>query len=195
YGFKAPDAVRPFVPLLLAADGNFYGATYSGGAAERGTIFRAAPDGTVTVLHSFTGSASYNGFPSGDGAYPAGALIQETDENFYGTTTGGEMSNAGTVFNLTPAGVINVLHAFANSPSDGAYPLVPRIQATDGNLYGTTTAGGPSGVVTTFKITLSGTFTMLHGFSASADGSTLWASLLQAPDGNFYGTALYGGAN
>jgi uncharacterized repeat protein (TIGR03803 family) len=294
YGFKAPDAVNPFVSLLLAADGNFYGATYSGGAAERGTIFKAAPDGTVTVLHSFTGDP-FNGFTSGDGAYPAGALIQATDGNFYGLTTSGGTSNngtafkmtaagtvtilhsfdsteggplygalvegsdgnfygttysggsgygrvfkmtpagvvttlyaftggpggvgpnagvilaadgnfygttvaggsadAGTVFKLTPAGVITVLHSFANGPSDGANPQGTIIQATDGNLYGTTYAGGPSGVGTAFKITLAGTYTMLHGFSASADGSTLWASLLEAPDGNFYGTALYGGTS
>ena len=65
----------------------------------------------------------------------------------------GGASGLGTVFKLTPSGTETILHAFAGS-SDGSNPQANLVQGTDGNLYGSTVAGGTSGDGTFFKITL-----------------------------------------
>jgi uncharacterized repeat protein (TIGR03803 family) len=186
--FPDPGAVRPYSLLLLATDGNFYGSTLEGGAANGGTIFKVTTGGTVTTLHFFTGGA--------DGANPRGAMIQAPDGNFYGTTQAGGTYNLGTVFKMTPAGVVTVLHMFNGSAEDGYFPYGGLTLATDGTtLYGTTAFGGTSnGLGTTFKITTSGTFTSLHTFTGNPDGAYPYAALVQANDGNFYGVTYFGGS-
>ncbi|HKS71431.1 MAG TPA: choice-of-anchor tandem repeat GloVer-containing protein, partial [Ktedonobacterales bacterium] len=74
--------------------------------------------------------------------------------NFYGTTRTGGADNDGTVFKITPAGVETVIYSFTGGASDGAAPAAALIQGSDGNLYGTTTAGGPSGYGTVFVLRL-----------------------------------------
>ena len=83
-----------------------------------------------------------------------------------------------------------VVHAFTGP--DGLRPH-GLLQASDGTLYGTTSAGGAFGVGTIFQLTLDGTYTVVHHFS-SADGADPQDALMQASDGNFYGTTLKGGA-
>ena len=114
-----PDGGIPSAGLVQGSDGNLYGTTGTGGTSTNccGTVFKIAPDGTLTTLHSFDGT---------DGAGP-GQLVQATDGNFYGTTDS-------TVFEITPAGAVTTLHYFDGT--DGA--PVGLIQATDGNFYGTT---------------------------------------------------------
>ncbi len=143
----------------------------------------------MTTLYSFGGS---------DGSGPWAGLIQATDGNFYGTTTQGGAYGDGTVFKITPSGALTTLHSFAGS--DGSSPYAGLIQGTDGNFYGTTYYGGAAtwcygyaGCGTIFRITPSGTLTTLHSFDGG-DGAWPQAGLLQANDGNFYGTALTGGA-
>jgi uncharacterized repeat protein (TIGR03803 family) len=192
HSFPADNAA-PAASLIQATDGNFYGTT-SGGASGRGTVFKMAPDGTVTVLHEFTGDA--------DGAFPQTSLIQATDGSFYGTTPAGGGAGCfgvecGTVFQITPGGTLTVLHAFTGG-SDGAGPVASLIQATDGNFYGTTEVGGGTGCAgigcgTVFRMTPRGTVTVLHAFTFGTDGAFLSASLIQATDGNFYGTTSLGG--
>jgi M6 family metalloprotease-like protein len=131
------------------------------------------------VLYAFTG---------GDEAKPDGGLIQASDGNFYGTTSGGTSGN-GTIFRLTPSGTRTTLHTFIGT--DGAHPHAGLIQGSDGNIYGTTYDGG-SGYGTVFRITLSGTLTTLHTFTGSAGAYPL-APLMPASDGNLYGTAYSGG--
>jgi uncharacterized repeat protein (TIGR03803 family) len=95
-----------------------------------------------------------------------------------------------------PAQTFTRLHTF--DATDGANPYAQLVQATDGNLYGTTAFGGVSGYGTVFKISASGTLKRLYNFcsqSGCTDGSTPYAGLIQATDGNFYGTTIYGGAN
>src|SRR5271168_4027197 len=147
-------------------------------------------EGVLTTLHSFTFS---------DGYAPLAGLVQATDGNFYGTTyEGGGNSTCGngcgTVFKITPAGVLTTLHTF--NFTDGADPNGVLIQAADGNLYGTTANGGsgsPCPVCgTAFKITLEGILTTIYNFD-TADGIVPLAGLLQATDENFYGTTSYGG--
>jgi uncharacterized repeat protein (TIGR03803 family) len=97
---------------------------------------------------------------------------------------------------MTAAGAVTLLHAFAGGTTDGANPNAALIQATDGNLYGTTTNGGASDRGTVFKITAAGTLTVLHAFAGgTTDGAWPYAALIQAADGNFYGTTEHGGAS
>jgi len=97
-----------------------------------------------------------------------------------------------------PAPIFTLLHSFGMT-GDGASPYAGLAQGTDGNFYGTTESGGANrcfaeGCGTVFRITPGGTLTTLHSFD-SADGAGPIAGLLQASDGNFYGTAPFGGPN
>ena len=135
-----PDGMSPFAGLVQGADGNFYGATNSGGnfnacSLEQGcgTIFKIAADGTLITLHAFD---------STDGFNPQGTLALGSDENFYGTTHDGGANNFGTVFTVTPAGTLTTIHSF--DQTNGAMPYAGLVQATNGKLYGTTSSGGAS---------------------------------------------------
>ena len=108
------------------------------------------------VLHAFA--------PKAGASNPRASLIQATDGNFYGTTSGG-VSGLGTVFRMTPSGAVTVLHAFTGRPTDGANPMAALIEAADGTFYGTTSAGGASNNGTVFQLTPSGTVTILHAFT------------------------------
>jgi uncharacterized repeat protein (TIGR03803 family) len=146
---------------------------------------------TLTTLQSFN---------STNGAFPAAALVQASDGNLYGTTSGGGAFGeyVGTVFEIAPTGTLTTLHSFCSEVNctDGFQPEAPLVQAIDGDLYGTTAAGGAYGRGTVFKITPGGTLTTLYSFGAqSGDGVAPYAGLVQATDGNFYGTTLLGGAN
>jgi uncharacterized repeat protein (TIGR03803 family) len=186
--FSYDDGNDPEAGLVQASDGKFYGTTYGGGAYGFGTVFRIDSSGSLAVLHSFAGAG-----PVGDGSYPLAGLIQATDGNFYGTTSGGGLaySDYGAVFKMTPAGAVTILHSFGGS--DGVYPVAGLIQSTaDGKLYGTTQVGG-NGSGTVFKMDLAGTnFVSLHSFSIT-DGAAPSAALVQA-NGKFYGTTRSGGS-
>lgn len=158
-------------------------------SADVTSIAVSCQSGTESVLHSFSG-------PPTDGREPYGSLIQASDGNFYGMTNLGGASNLGTVFEITPGGTETVLHSFQGAPTDGASPLGSLIQGSDGNFYGVTSAGGTSNNGVVFKITPGGTETVLHSFQGNpTDGAAPRGSLVQASDGNFYGTTYFGGAN
>jgi uncharacterized repeat protein (TIGR03803 family) len=149
FGSSSTDGTAPN-GVIQGTDGNFYGTTSHGGANqfgtgggvnnEAGTAFKITPAGVETVLYSFGSSST-------DGVIPTG-LIQGTDGNFYGTTSGGgansagDTKSAGTVFELTPAGVETVLYSFGSNSSDGTEPNGFLIQGSDGNFYGTTLFSG-----------------------------------------------------
>jgi len=174
------DGAQPYAGLIQGSDGNFYGTTNFGGTNNFGTVFKITPSGTETVLYSFAGGGS-------DGAHPYAGLIQGSDGNFYGTTANGGLGSQGTVFKITPSGTETVLHFFAGGNSDGATPTAGLVQGSDGNFYGTTVSGGPQNYGTVFKITPSGTETLLSGFTAPIRPS---GALIQGSDGNFYGAAI-----
>src|SRR5271167_3334981 len=203
-GGSCADGSLPFAGLVQATDGNFYGTTNLGGAAGScsgygcGTVFKITPAGTLTTLYSFCSQPN-----CADGAQSSAGLVQATDGNFYGTTIGGGAKGFGTVFKITPSGMLTTLHSFCAGGypcADGADPEAVLVQATDGNFYGTTSKGGSaSGGGTVFKITPSGTLTTLYIFCSQgdcSDGYQPYAGLVQATDGNFYGTtSAAGGAN
>jgi uncharacterized repeat protein (TIGR03803 family) len=181
----AADGGNPYAGLIQS-DGSFYGTASSGGASSAGTVFQLSPSGNVTVVYSFTGGA--------DGGYPIGGVIQATDGNLYGTTYQGGDSGAGVVFQLSPAGSVNLLHTFTGG-ADGAYPYAGLIQAPDGSLYGTALAGGDvnTSAGTVFRATGSGSFTVIHAFTGGTDGTEPAAALTLGTDGNFYGVTYAGG--
>ena len=221
FSFDGANGKSPLAGLIQGTDGNLYGTTASGGAYSYcgeggcGTIFKITPSGTLTTLHSFCAKRSCL-----DGALPEAALVQATNGDFYGTTYAGGPSNiqcegCGTVFKITPSGILTTLYTFCAQAgcTDGAFPVGTLIQASDGNFYGTAAYGGASsssapygvcrgitilqtGCGTVFKITPSGTLTTLYRFCSQAgctDGATPSGGLVEAPDGNFYGTTLEGG--
>jgi len=95
-----------------------------------------------------------------------------------------------------PAQTFTTLHNFDGT--HGSLPFAGLVQGADGNLYGTTEFGGVYGEGTVFKITSDGTLATLYSFCSQggcADGAYPDAGLVQATDGDFYGTAYHGGAN
>jgi uncharacterized repeat protein (TIGR03803 family) len=176
---------EPYGDLIKASDGNFYGMT-SGGGFNFGTVFRMTSAGAVTVLHSFNGTS--------EGSKPYGNLLQGPDGNFYGMTYEGGTSKNGTIFKITPSGIYTVLHHL-DYMVDGAHPLSSLIKGTDNNFYGMTSTGGTNVVGTIFRITPTGTYTVLRHMNSTPDGAFPQGSLVLGPDGNFYGMTLSGGTN
>jgi len=210
--FAGTNGANPSSSLVQGNDGNFYGTTLFGGAngdacnnsSGCGTVFKLTPSGTFTTLYEFCSQPN-----CADGYFPSAALIQGTDGNLYGTTDGnGSTSSGGTVFRVSPAGTLTTIYHFcAVGPncSDGNDPGGGVIQATDGNLYGTTIRGGNGaacpytyGCGTVFKMSTSGALTTLKVFCTEvncADGLFPQAGLVQATNGSFFGTTYEGGTN
>jgi uncharacterized repeat protein (TIGR03803 family) len=214
HSFGAPgEGYVPVGGLTEASDGNFYGATSNGGAnhcfqipvagGNCGTIFRMTPDGVVTQLYSFGSSIT-------DGVQPMHPPIEASDGNFYGTTasgganhcsTSGATNNCGTVYRMTPAGEVTILHSFGSSRQDGIAPLGSLMQAGDGTLYGTTASGGGGDCLsafycgTVFRMTLAGEVTTVHAFALTSvqEGYGPSPNLALGTDGNIYGTTVTGG--
>jgi uncharacterized repeat protein (TIGR03803 family) len=193
--FDGTNGANPYnTSLVQGTDGNLYGTTLSGGANEVGTVFKVTPAGTLTTLHSFAG------YPT-DGGSPWAGLVLGANGTFYGTTYGGGANNDGTVFSMTSEGVVTILHSFCSQTdcSDGSGPEAPLVQATNGNFYGTTEGGGANGRGgTVFEITPGGTLKTLYSFCSQADctdGEFPEATLIQATNGNLYGTTSSGGAS
>jgi uncharacterized repeat protein (TIGR03803 family) len=191
------DGANPKSSLVQTADG-FYGTTVTGGAngLGSGTVFRITPSGSLTTLYDF---CSQTGCADGD--EPEAGLVEARNGDFYGTTAGGGSSSAclggcGTIFQITPGGTLTTLHSFDGT--DGSSPYAALIQASDGNLYGTTTSGGTNNNGTVFKVTLGGALKTLYNFcsqSGCADGGMPSASLIQDTSGKFYGTTQLGGSS
>jgi uncharacterized repeat protein (TIGR03803 family) len=156
----------------------------------QGVAFRITHDGALTVLHNF-------GSDSSDGTYPWGGLVQGQDGNFYGTTHDGGANGAGTVFRMTPEGEVTILHNFAlnQTPTGGARPNGQTLTwGRDGLLYGITSYNQDSvgDYGTVFTISTDGVFNVLYRFQPTSGYGPV-AFLIQASDGNFYGTTQLGG--
>jgi uncharacterized repeat protein (TIGR03803 family) len=193
--FDGTNGDDPIAPVIQGTDGNFYGTTLQDVLTSAGTIYQMTPSGTLTTLYYFCSQPNCT-----DGNQSGAGLIQATDGNFYGTSWDGGPTEAGTVFKMTPGGTVTTLYTFCSLPncSDGFDPTTALVQAADGNLYGTTQAGGANSAGTVFRITLNGTLTTLYSFcslSNCADGNAPPGALIQGSDGNFYGTNRSGGAN
>lgn len=208
--FSGPDGYGP-ANLIQGTDGNLYGITGAGGGGGScvtgtlvsgcGTIFKITTTGSFSTLYQFSGS---------DGCSPY-RLIQGSDGNFYGVSgvaaSGYTNCALGTpsaaIFKFTPNGSLTRLYDFPGDPT-----IASLIQGKDGNLYGVNDGGGPqncatsvasksvpSGCGTIFQLTPQGALATLYGFAPLAgDSPSVPGSLIQASDGNFYGTTGAGGS-
>lgn len=153
HSFSGRDGEQPYDGLALDKSGNLYGTTFAGGISDDGTVFRVSTTkGVSTILHKFTGSP--------DGASPTASVTLSPTGGIYGVTlyggTGtcndGVSVGCGTIFHISPQGKESVLHSFTGTP-DGSWPQTTLIRDANGNLYGTTGAGGAYGCGTVFKYT------------------------------------------
>jgi uncharacterized repeat protein (TIGR03803 family) len=184
------DGATPYAGLVEGRDGNLYGATYAGGVARSGTIFKLSPDGLLSTLHDF---CSYLNCDDGTGPL-YGSLLEASNGKFYGTTPMGGMHGMGTVFEITPDGNLTTLYNFCSQPNcaDGANPEGSLVEGHNGKLYGTTGSGG-WGVGTIYEITREGKLTTLYSFGSEPNsGAAPDDGLVQGRDGNFYGTTYSG---
>jgi uncharacterized repeat protein (TIGR03803 family) len=205
--FNGTDGGDPQSSVIQGLDGNLYGASKSGGVGDCpgncGVIYKLTPGGQLTALYEFC----KKGGVCADGQYPVAALVLGKNGDFYGTTSyGGTIPPgdsgvpSGTVFRFTSAGKFKQLYSFCKiwPCPDGAQPMSALIQGTNGNFYGTTYGGGANGNYgTIFEMTPTGKLTTLYSFcpdqSDCTDGEQPTAGLVQATDGNFYGTTQHGG--
>lgn len=191
------DGYGPRAGLTLANDGNFYGATVYGGANLQGVAFKLTPQGSFTTVYNFCSLTNCT-----DGAEPNQALLQGPNGIFYGITLAGGSARCdggcGTVFKLSTTGQLTTIYSFCPVAgcADGFYPSGVAL-GSDGNLYGTVQYGGASNAGTIFETTPEGQFTSSYDFCSAqncSDGEAPLATLSQATNGLFYGTAAGGGA-
>jgi uncharacterized repeat protein (TIGR03803 family) len=173
---------RTFSPLIANALTTIMALTFVGA-----TI--AAPSAqaqTFTTVYGFTGST--------DGANPYAGLIRDDKGNMYGVAGGGGASGNGTVWKVRSSGKLTILYSFTGSP-DGTNPHGTSVtRDSEGNLYGTTAAGGSSGDGTVWMLDTSGTETVLHSFAGS-DGQSPFSGVLRTANGDLYGTTNQGGSS
>jgi uncharacterized repeat protein (TIGR03803 family) len=171
------DGEYPYAGLVMDALGNLYGTTTRGGVSNYGTVFKIDSSGNESLLYQF--------FDESDGSDPRAGLVLDGGGNLSGTasvSTGG-----GTVFRITSSGAFSVLYGFTGG-NDGRNPRGRLVEDTAGNLYGVTVDGGTAGQGMVFKISPSGTETVLHNFTGGSDGGNLYGGLVLDTAGNLYGT-------
>lgn len=194
YALKSTDGAAPTGSLCVGADGELYGAAPSGGANGFGSLFKVSTAGVFTKLADFTGTAG-----AVKGSVPE-ALVLAADGNFYGTTQAGGSGGFGTVFRMTPAGVVTTLVEFTGTTgaAPGYQPLGP-LAANGSLLYGVTKAGGSAGLGVIYEITTAGVFRVLGQFTGTAGAlpgaSAAGGLYFNSTDGLLYGTTEYGGTN
>lgn len=179
------DGGYPWGGVTLGFDGNFYGTTQGGGSHAAGTVFKVTPTGTLTTLWNFANGT--------DDSAPIYTTVQGQDGSMYGVSEEQYVGQNGAFFKVSAVGVFKLLRDF--NYTNGSSPNLPT-QGTDGNFYGTTQAGGDPtckcGVV--YKATAAGAIKVLHTFKGyPTDGNRPIGTLVQGPDGNFYGTTYKGG--
>jgi uncharacterized repeat protein (TIGR03803 family) len=188
YSFQnGADGAAPIGGPVLDKAGNIYGTTSSGGGGF-GTVFKLSPSGEETILHKFRRSVT-------DGEQPASSLVFGPRGDLFGTTEFGGAKGNGTVFVINPAtGYEKLLYSFGSQISDGIWPFAGVTLDSNGNIYGTTLAGGVDGVGTVYSLTQSGTESVVHTFGEGrTDGVNPYGGLLLDSQGNLYGTTFVGG--
>jgi uncharacterized repeat protein (TIGR03803 family) len=152
--------------LAVGSDGHLYGIT---GTNSR--FFRITTAGVFTILKTFIYA---------EGNTPFGNLVRGTDNNFYGTMSVGGSYGKGTIFKITPSGALTTLRHI-NGTTDGSNPKGGLVRGNDGNFYGTTSTGGNNKVGTIFKISSTGTFSVLRHLKMETDGGVPLGGLMLAP--------------
>jgi uncharacterized repeat protein (TIGR03803 family) len=201
-GSGSSDGAFPYGPLALGTNGDFYGTTTSGGisgGSGGGTFYSITTKGKIKILYSFNTFTD-----STSGSYPA-AVTLGNNGNFYGVTFEGGTFAQGTIFEITPAGKLTWLHNFNETTDNAGFPLFPLTLGSDGNLYSAATNN--NGVQSLFEIATKAkkgvyTYTDLYNFptpgSANCNNGTPvgclpTSTILQLPNGLFYGVTYEGG--
>jgi uncharacterized repeat protein (TIGR03803 family) len=183
------DGSEPAAPPVLDKEDNIYGTTYEGGIRNDGTVFELTPSGTETILWSFLGNGTDQGHPTG--------LMLAKNGDLYGTNGGlnGEQKQYGQVWEVMGQEEEKDLYSFVPPPSgeDGDYPDANVAIDGEGNLYGTCHFEGAYGHGTVFKLTPSGTETILHAFKDKKDGSEPYSNTLMDKKGNLFSVTAFGG--
>ncbi len=182
------------VSPILGSDGGLYGITSYGGTSDTGIIYRVSLDGEFTVLYTFCGN---NTCPDGTAV---NWLTEGSDGNFYGATFDNGKRNAGELFRVSPSGEFKVLHTFCSlaNCADGGFADSPPIQGIDGNFYGVAGGGGSRQGGVMYKLTPSGTYSVVRDFcnysEAHCQGSAP-LSIVQDASGNFFGVTSFAGGS
>jgi uncharacterized repeat protein (TIGR03803 family) len=187
--FDNPIGRSPKGSLIQANDGKVYGMTFTGGASNNGVVFSldlSSAPGNFTKLNDFGTNAT--------GLAPAGSLLVAKDKKLYGLTTFGGSSDGGVIYSFDPA-TSNYAKLADFHDTIGINPHSNLIQATDGRLYGMTTAGGANshGVIFAYDPTTAN-YKKLLDFH-DVDGTDPGGSLVQATDGKLYGMTHAGGSS
>jgi uncharacterized repeat protein (TIGR03803 family) len=189
HSFSGPDGEYPYTPLTRDRAGNIYGTTIGGGSSGYGTVFKIDTAGKETLLYSF-------------GAFgtPYQGLVMDKKGNLYGTTNSSGAYSQGMIFKIDTEGNFSILHSFCHdqpSCADGARPFYGYLlMDKEGNLYGDTAFGGIAGQGVVYKLSKSGTFTLLHSFAGGpSDGKWPYGSVALDKHGNLYGTTYSGGSS
>jgi uncharacterized repeat protein (TIGR03803 family) len=207
YAFQGgTDGSNPISGAVRDSQGNFYGTTLDNNTQADpegfGTVYKVDSSGNETVLHNFTGGSD------GGAPYNFGSLLRDSAGNLYGTTSaGGDVTRCsgtgcGTVFKVDTSGNLTTLYTFLGGNADGCTPAGGVIADKVGNLYGTTTSCGNGGQPNTntvgygtvWKLTPTGTETVLYNFTGGTDGANPYAGVTLDSSGNLYGVTVYGGA-
>jgi uncharacterized repeat protein (TIGR03803 family) len=187
-GPQPSPGASPRAGLLELPDGTMLGLAREGGSSGDGALFKATPQGAVTLLTSFSWESNGN--------QPCGPLVAGPNGLFYGCTEAGGPEGYGTVFRVGLSGNIQVVTHFTGyeGPQKGAYPESGLIAGIGGSFYGTTPSGGAFDGGTVFRMEPDGSFTTLVEFDG-LNGARPIGSLLQLSNGDIYGTTSRGGAH
>ena len=176
--------------MIQLSDGFLYGTTVGQAGGITGTIYKLSTDGaTFQILHTFTETGSVGS--------PYTSLVQGSDEFgfLYGMTANSGVAAAGTVYKIKPDGTgFIMIHPFTGSATDGGLPAGRLIELSDHNFYGTTQRGGTQDCGTVFRISPTGGYELIDSFAVAAKGCFPNDGVMQATDGNLYGTAPVGGS-
>jgi hypothetical protein len=188
HSFSAQEGM-PYVPPILASDGNFYGisglGTINPANSTSAMVYRVTPQGNLTILATY---------PDGRQHYSPGTfhetLLQAANGKLYGTAGLGGSQRAGAIFEISLSGDYKVLHEYTDFRNGSPTFLT---EATDGNLYGVTQGEIQlGGVNTLYRISPSGNYEQLQILNGAEIGNCpCW--LTQGSDGKFYGTTMNGG--
>lgn len=177
----APEGFFAVNGLTRGLDGNLYGIASQGGENRRGVLYRVDSSGTFSVQRALLE----------EGGNVVAPLVGADDGRLYGTSQIDGAAQNGTVFAFDPASVsTQILHAFVVTGPGQVLAALTR--GDDGQLYGLGYDGGGNGSGVIFRLSPSGTVTILHLFSGP-DGANPYAPLTKGPDGAFYGTTTSGG--
>ena len=148
FGARGDGATPIFGSLVQDAQGSLYGTTEFGGTHNCGTVYE-----WMSMMGMEMEMVLYNFTCGSDGGFPSGSLHIDKAGNLFGTTScRGCDNSAGTVFKLTPGGVLTTLHSFTGG-ADGGFPLGGLKGSANGTLYGTTNSGGSGGGGTVWSLT------------------------------------------